>query len=107
MGGGQLRLAHLIAPIDRPRTSERWAIQPTMMTGIEAIVAAAHRCAMNRPSCGTELIRDIGRGAALVTVRLIARNSSFHAKITPITAVDTSPGEMIGKITLPISRIRP
>jgi hypothetical protein len=49
----------------------------------------------------------MGRVAAFVTVRLMARNSSFHAKITQMSAVEVSPGEMIGKITLPISLIRP
>src|SRR6202020_3366292 len=72
--------AHLIAPIDRPRTRERCAIQPTMITGTEATVAAADRGAMYRPSCGTEVIRNIGMVAGFVTVRLSARNSSFQAK---------------------------
>ena len=88
-----------MAPIDRPRTSDRWAIQPTRITGTEATVAAADRCAMYSPSWGTELIRNIGRVAALVTVRLSARNSSFQAKITQISAVEISPGEMTGRIT--------
>src|SRR5205809_1101792 len=96
-----------MAPMDRPRTSDRWAIQPTRMTGTEATVAAADRWARYSPSWGTELIRNIGMVAALVTVRLSARNSSFQAKITQISAVETSPGEMTGKITSPISRIRP
>src|SRR5580700_10545583 len=78
-----------------------------MITGTEASVAAADRCAMYSPSWGTELIRNIGRVAALVVVRLSARNSSFQAKITQISAVDTSPGEMTGRITSVISRIRP
>src|SRR5882762_2376052 len=84
---------HLIAPIDRPRTRERCAIQPTMITGTEATVAAALRCAMYRPSWGTELIRNIGMVAAFVTVRLSARNSSFQAKMMQISAVDTRPGD--------------
>src|SRR6185437_8123278 len=91
--------AHLIAPIDRPRTSERCAIQPTMMTGTDATVAAADRWAMYRPSWGTELIRNIGMVAAFVTVRLSARNSSFQAKITQISAVDTRPVDTTGMMT--------
>jgi hypothetical protein len=46
-----------------------------------------------------ELIRNIGMVAALVTVRLIARNSSFHsfhAKITQMSAVD-QPGRDDGQ----------
>src|SRR5579859_6545975 len=78
-----------------------------MITGTEATVAAADRCAMYSPSWGTELIRNIGKVAALVVVRFSARNSSFQAKITQISAVDTSPGEMTGMITSPICRIRP
>src|SRR5690348_12707748 len=78
-----------------------------MMTGTEATVAAADRCARYSPSWGTELIRNIGRVAALVTVRLSARNSSFQAKITQISAVETSPGEITGMITSVISRVRP
>src|SRR5690349_9413 len=93
--------------MDRPRTSDRCAIQPTRMTGTEATVAAADRCARYSPSCGTELIRNIGRVAALVVVRLSARNSSFQAKITQISAVETSPGEITGMITSVISRVRP
>ena len=45
--------------------------------------------------------------AALVTVRLSARNSSFQAKITQISAVETSPGEMIGQDHLADLPIRP
>ena len=52
---------------------------------------------MYSPSCGTELIRNIGIVAAFVTVRLIARNSSFQAKITQISAVDTRPGRDDGQ----------
>ena len=37
-----------MAPIDRPRTSERWAIQPTMMTGTEAMLTGR-----NSPREGT------------------------------------------------------
>ena len=55
-----------MAPIDRPRTNDRWASQPTRITGTEATVAAADRCAMYSPSCGTELIRNIGMVAATV-----------------------------------------
>src|SRR6266567_2417268 len=90
---------HLMAPMERPRTSERCAIQRTMITGTEAIVAAALRCAMYRPSCGTELIRNIGMVDAFVTVRLSARNSSFQAKMTQISAVDTRPGLTTGMMT--------
>src|SRR5580693_9534126 len=78
-----------------------------MITGTEATVAAADRCAMYSPSWGTELIRNIGNVAALVVVRFSARNSSFQAKITQISALDTSPGEMTGMITSPICRSRP
>jgi len=77
------------------------------ITGTEATVAAALRCAMYRPSCGTELIRNIGIVDALVTVRLSARNSSFQAKMMQISAVDTRPGETTGMITSVISRNRP
>src|SRR5207245_8081153 len=106
-GGPTVHFVHLMAPTYRPRTSERWAIQPTRITGIEATVAVADRCARYSPSWGTELIKNIGMVAAFVTVRLSARNSSFHAKITQISAVDTSPGETMGKITPVISLIRP
>src|SRR6185437_11549331 len=98
---------HLLAPIDRPRTSDRWAIQPTMMTGTDATVAAADRWAMYRPSWGTELIRNIGMVAEFVTVRLSARNNSFQAKMTQISAVDTRPGDTTGMMTSVISLIRP
>jgi len=70
----------LIAPIERPRTSERCAIQPTMITGTEATVAAAPRCAMYRPSWGTELLRHIGMDSAFYTVRLRARNRMFAGR---------------------------
>src|ERR1700742_3069301 len=95
---------HLIAPIERPRTRDRCAIQPTMITGTDATVAAADRGAMYRPSWGTELMRYIGMVAAVVVVRLRARNSSFQAKITQISAVETRPGATTGMMTSVISR---
>src|SRR5258708_738266 len=96
-----------MAPMARPRTRDRCAIQPTMITGTEATVAAADRCAMYSPSWGTELIRNIGIVAAFVIARLTARNSSFQAKITQISAVDTKPGATTGMMTSVISRIGP
>ena len=78
-----------------------------MITGTEATVAAADRCAMYRPSCGTELIRNIGMVAAFVVVRLMARKNSFQAKMMQMSAVETRPGETRGKITSVISRMRP
>ena len=53
----------------RPRAlSNTPSLDDSMMTGTEATVAAADKWARYRPSWGTELIRNIGRVAAFVTV---------------------------------------
>src|SRR5215213_10588964 len=97
---------YFTAPIERPRTSWRWEIQPRMTTGAIAIVLAAESLAQNNPSDVMNFCMKSGTVAALsVATRLTAKKNSFQAKIIERNAVAAIPGPTIGSRIWTISRI--
>src|SRR5690606_16047532 len=98
-GGDGAPGGHFTAPMDRPRTSWRWAIQPTTTMGSDAMTAAADSWATNSPSLVMNPVRKTGTVAAWEAVRFTAKKNSFQEKIMQISAVAAMPGAMIGSIT--------
>ena len=77
-----------------------------MITGSDAIVAAADSWAQNCPSLVMKPTRNTGTVPAREAVRLTEKKNSFHAKITQISAVAATPGAIIGSSTSRIIRGR-
>ena len=88
---------YFTAPIERPRTSWRCEIQPSMTTGAIAIVLAAESFAQKSPSEVMNFCMKSGTVDAFsVATRLTAKKNSFQAKIIERNAVAASPGPTIG-----------
>src|SRR5215208_1599634 len=86
---------YFTAPIERPRTSCRCAIQPSTTIGNTAMVQDAASFAQNNPSAVTKRTMNIGTVDSF-GARLNARKNSFQAKIIEMKIVATSPGATIG-----------
>jgi hypothetical protein len=80
----------LTAPMERPRTSCVWAIQPAAMTGRTAKVAAAGSTARNWPRPETKRPKNRGLLRASALVSWVARKCSFHETMKQIRATGHS-----------------
>jgi hypothetical protein len=83
------------APIERPRTSCRCAIQPRSTIGNTAMVHDAANLAQNNPSDVTKRTMNMGTVDSF-GARLYARKNSFQAKMIEMKIVATRPGATIG-----------
>src|SRR5688500_11544597 len=94
--GSADRRGYFTAPIERPRTNCRWAIQPSTTIGNTAMVHDAANFAQNNPSDVTKRTMNMGTVDSF-GARLYAKKNSFQAKMIEMNTVATNPGATMGR----------